>query len=281
MGGQTSWKRAVTGVWRLSGERPLGLIAAGVGFFAMFAIFPAVAALVALWGFWADPALIDQQMEDLTRLLPPDAFALLNGQVEALIAANVSTVGWTTAISTGAALWSARAGVGALIEGINAVHGTRNRGGVLHAIASLLMTLVLVGVVIVALAAVIVLPVVLAFFPLGGFAGFALNLAKWALVLLVVGFGIGLIYRYGPNIEGQRPPFLSPGLVFSVLLWAGMSLLFSRYFGNFGSYNRIYGSIGAVIALLMWFYLSAYVVMLGAALNAVLAEPADGEVPVG
>ncbi len=263
---------AMAGIWRLVGERNLGLIAAGVGFFAMLAIFPAVAAIIAVWGFMADPVVIDVQMSELQRFLPTDAYGLLNGQVDALIAANESTLGWATLISTAAALWSARAGVAALIEGVNAVHGTLNRNGFFHVLASLGLTFALIGVVIVALIAVIVLPLILAFVPLGGLAGFALWVVKWGLALSMVSMGIGLVYRYGLNVTGPRPPLLSPGLVMAVLLWALVSTGFSFYLSNFGSYNRIYGSIGAVIALLMWFYLSAYVVMLGAALNAVLGQ---------
>ena len=263
---------AMSGIWRLVGERNLGLIAAGVGFFAMLAIFPAVAALIAVWGFMADPVVIDVQMGDLRRFLPPDAYELLNGQVDALILANESTLGWTTLISTVAALWSARAGVAALIEGVNAVHGTPNRGGFWHMLFSLVLTVALVGVVIVALIAVIVLPVVLTFVPLGGLAGVALWIVKWGLALGLVSIGIGIVYRYGLNRTGPRPDLFSPGLVMAVILWALVSIGFSQYLTNFGSYNRIYGSIGAVIALLMWFYLSAYVVMLGAALNAVLEQ---------
>ena len=173
-------------------------------------------------------------------------------------------------ISTLAALWSARAGVAALMEGLNATHRADDRGGVGHILASILLTLILVGVALVALAATIIVPILLAVVPLGPFFTLAVGIAKWVISLAVVLFGVGLAYRYGPNRSGPRSPWISPGLLLAVALWAAASVGFSYYIANFSSYNRVYGSIGAVVALLMWFYISAYVILLGAALNAEL-----------
>lgn len=257
-------------LWRVASERHLGLIAAGVAFFAMLAIFPAVAALVALFGFWADPAVIDTQLDLMSEFIPPDAFALLDAQVNRLIALNDSTLGWTTALSLLVALWSARLGVAALVQGLNAVHGVQNRAGLWHLAIAVLLTGAMIAVALVALATMLILPVVLAFFPLGGFYGTAAEILRWALALMVVLGGLSVFYRYGPNRNGPRGSWLSPGLFFALLLWATASFGFSYFLSNFGNYNEVYGSIGAVIALLMWLYISAYAVLLGAALNAVL-----------
>ena len=262
------------GVAEIVGDSKLGLIAAGVAFFAMLALFPAVAAVIALWGYVSDPSVILGQIALLADFLPPAAFDIVQGQAAALVAANDNTLGWASAVSTLFALWSARSGVAALIQGLNTIHGERDRGGFWHLVAALALTLVLIGIALVALALVIVLPIVLAVVPLGGYGALALAAVQWGLALAMVVLGIGLVYRYGPNRQGLRSPWLSPGLVLAVVLWAAASLGFSYYIANFGSYNRIYGSIGAVIALLMWFYLSAYVILLGAALNAELEATA-------
>ena len=262
--------RTLRGVAAIVAEARLGLIAAGVAFFSMLALFPGVAAVIALFGYFADPHQVLTQVQLLADFLPTEAYEVVLGQVQALVAANVSTLGWASAVSTLAALWSARAGVAALIEGVNATHRGDDRGNVRHILASVLLTLILVGVALVALAAGIFVPIQLAVVPLGPFSALAVGLAKWAIGLAVVLFGVGLAYRYGPNRTDFRSAWISPGLILAVTLWAAASVAFSYYIANFSSYNQVYGSIGAVVALLMWFYISAYVILLGAALNAEL-----------
>lgn len=250
----------------------LQLISAGVAFFCFLAIFPALAAVIAIWGFVADPAVIIVQLETIQDFLPAEAFDLLQAQVNALIAANDSTLGWATTISLAVALWSARAGVAAIIQGINAIFGVPDRSGVGHLLLSILLTLVLVAVVLVALLAVIVVPLVLAFVPLGPIESTLIWLAKWSVSPLIIIFGTGLIYRYGPNLKRRRPGWVTHGLGVALAIWLVASVAFSFYLTNFHTYNQVYGSIGAVIALLMWFYISAYAVLIGAALNATIAD---------
>lgn len=262
--------RTIRGVARIVADARLGLIAAGVAFFSMLAVFPGIAAVIALFGYFADPQVVLTQAKLLADFLPPEAFQIVQTQVQALVLTHVSTLGWTSIVTTLAALWSARAGVAALIEGVNATHAGNDRGNVSHILASAVLTLVLVGVALVALAAAILVPILLAIVPLGPFVALAAGVVKWAISLGVVLFGVGLAYRYGPNRPDRRSPWLSPGLLLAVALWAAASVGFSYYIANFSSYNRVYGSIGAVIALLMWFYISAYVILLGAALNAEL-----------
>ncbi|WP_274378829.1 YihY/virulence factor BrkB family protein [Alkalilacustris brevis] len=256
-------------MWNAMGERNLDLIAAGVAFFALLAIFPGIAALISIWGFMSDPAMIEYQFEMLREFIPEEAHALVASQIDRLAAAHDSALGWTTLVSILFTLWTARLGVGALMTGLNAVHGLNNRGGVRRTAVAIALTVTLLAVAIVAIATIIVLPIVLAFVPLGPFASIVVNSLKWIVALSVVMGGLSIVYRYGPN-RGVRLPWLTPGLLLAVSLWALASLAFSWFLANFGNYNETYGSLAAVVALLIWFYISAYATLIGALLNAEL-----------
>ncbi|SLN39331.1 YihY/virulence factor BrkB family protein [Roseisalinus antarcticus] len=245
----------------------LGLISAGCAFFGMVAIFPAIAAIIAIFGLVADVDVVRDQLGLLRDIMPEQAYLLLARQVNSLLNTRSHTLGWASAVSILFALWSARAGVAAIMRGLNEIHGTPNRGGLRQALVALLLTVALVSVAVVSLVAVVVAPVVLAFLPLGPAATWAAEAVRWGLALAVLLIGLGILYRYGPNARGHRPKWLTPGSTFAVVTWLAASIGFSIYLTNFGNYNKVYGSIGAVIALLMWFYISAYLVLLGAVLN--------------
>ncbi|MCC5969975.1 MAG: YihY/virulence factor BrkB family protein [Pararhodobacter sp.] len=262
-------------VWSLMGERNLGLIAAGVAFFAMLAIFPAVAALISLLGFWIDPIVVENALDLLVDFLPEEAFAIISDQIQRLASAATQTLGLTSALSLLVATWSARLGVGALIQGITAIYGNSQRSGVRGTALALFLTVILIGVGVIAVTSMLFMPVAMAvverFLPGDSYLPLVAELLRWAIALGALVIGLGLFYRYGPNRpKDQRSPFLSPGLFLSLVLWSGASLGFSIYLANFGNYNEIYGSIGAVIALLMWLYISAYAALIGAALNYVI-----------
>ena len=224
--------RAVRGSISHVSENNLALVSAGVAFFAMLSLFPALAALIAVLGLISDPAVVIVQLEELRDLLPNDVYEIINAQVVALVTARSETLGWAGLLSVFFALWSARAGVGAMIIGLNSVCGERNRNVAHHYVRALLITLVLVAVGIVALLSLVVAPVVLAF-----------------------------------RSARPRVRWLSAGAVLAVVSWVILSVGFSYYVTNFGNYNQVYGSIGAVIAMLVWLWISSFLVLFGAALN--------------
>lgn len=276
--GRRAWRRLTT-VWAIMGERQLGLIAAGVAFFAMFAIFPALAALIALVGFWADPVVVQDTLAMLAEFVPAEAFAIIAEQANRLIGTAPRTMGWASALSLLAAAWSARRGVGALAQGLNAIYGGSRRGGLWDTALAVALTGVLIGVGVVAVAAILVAPLALAvltpFLPPASPIPQIAELLRWLVAIAALVVGLGLFYRYGPNRpDGRRSPFLSAGLVLALAVWGGASIGFSVFLANFGNYNEVYGSIGAVIALLMWFYISAYAVLIGGALNYALEKSA-------
>jgi membrane protein len=275
------WASIGKRVWLQLDELNLMLIAAGIAFYGMLALFPAFAAIVALWGLFADPAEVLLQFEYYRQVIPADAYELLAGQIETLASAEAQTLGWASTLSFGVALWSTRAGVSALMMGMNAVYRERNRQGLMLYGYALLLTVSLVVVALVAIAAVVVTPLVMAFFPLGPVAGIALEAARWALAVLVLMVGTGIIYRYAPNRRNARVGWITPGSVMAVALWGLASWAFGVYLAEFGRYNEIYGSIGAVVALLMWLFISAFLLLLGGALNAELERHTRPDSTIG
>lgn len=265
------------------GERHLSMFAAGVGFFAMLAIFPAIGAVIALVAFWADPVIVQDSLDLLAEFTPEDALTVITDQTRRLVDTTSRTLGWTSIISLLAAVWSARLGVGALAQGLNAIYGGTQRGGIWDILVALALTGVLIGVGAIAIAAILFTPLVLALIspllPADSLVPRLAGLLRWAVAIGAVVTGLALFYRYGPNRpEKQRSRFLSPGLWLAMALWSGASVGFTLFVANFGNYNEVYGSIGAAIALMMWFYISAYAVLIGGALNYVLEKPRPPEV---
>ena len=259
--------RILIAVWKTAGEKHLGLIAAGVAFFGMFGIFPGIAAVIAIFGLVADPVVIAEQLDLMRDIMPPDAYWLISTQVNRLILAPSQALGWATAVSIALALWSCRAGVGALIGGLNAIAGQRVRNSLWQVVVALMLTVALVFLAIVALTVVVVVPIGLAFIPVANSTAWLLEAIRWVIALTVLILGLSLLYRFGPARIGSRGRWITVGAVVVVILWIAASVGLSFYLTNFASYNEVYGSIGAVIGLLLWLYVSAYLILLGAALN--------------
>lgn len=258
---------ALLRLYRRTEQAELSLIAAGVAFFGFLAIFPAVAAVIAIWGALSDPSVIRTEIDLLRQVLPPEAHLLIIGQVEALLAVSQRGIGWVTALTTLFALWSARAGVAALIRGLNAILGLPHRHGHWHQLRATVLTLALVGLVLGAMLLAVVVPLVAQFLPEIARSYGTLQQVNQALGLGLVVLAVGLAYRFGPN-HSTTPPLFTWGLLVAVLLWGAAARGFMIYLANFPAYNQVYGSIGAVAALMMSLYVSAYAVLLGAAVDA-------------
>lgn len=262
------WWRVSRGCFAQIGDSNLALIAAGVAFFSMLSVFPALAALIALFGLISDPIVVAAQLEEVKVLLPQEVYELINAQVMGLITTSSDTLSWAGIISVLIALWTARAGVSAMMIGLNAVYGESDPNPAWHYLKAYLLTIVLICVGVIALLSVVVAPVVLAFVPLAGSGYFLIEALRWVIAVVVLFVGVGLLYRYGPNRHGVRVNWITPGSVIAVVSWAAVSVAFSYYVANFGNYNQVYGSIGAVIAMLVWLWIGSFLVLIGASLNA-------------
>lgn len=245
----------------------MGLISAGVAFYAMFAVFPGIAAIIALWSWWFDPAAVLTYLDVAQEFLPEGAADIIGRQVTSLTAAGQTSIGWASLISFMVATFSARAGVNAMIRGLNAAHGVRGHSTLFGFFLAYGLTLTIVGISVAGLATIVIIPLALSFLVLGPMRAWLLTALPWVGMFALVITAIGVIYRYGPNVKTKRTPIFTWGGLFAALLWAAASVGFSAYLASFNSYNRIYGSIGTVVALLMWFYLAGFSVMMGAVIN--------------
>jgi membrane protein len=263
------WRDILLRVWEQTGTDNISMIAAGVAFYGLLAIFPAITALVSIWGLVADPAQVQQQFAAIQDFVPAEAWQLLDDQLRAVAATSATSLGWGVAFGILVALWSAGAGVRALITALNITYDEEEKRGFIsfYAVACL-FTIALVGAAMLALIVIVAVPVVLQFLPLGGFSNAVIRILTWLVLAALVIAGLALLYRYGPSRRRPRLRWVTWGAVAAAVLWLLASFVFQVYAANFANYSATYGSLGAVIALLMWFWISAFVVLLGAELNA-------------
>lgn len=258
------------------GKDNILLVAAGCAFYAMTAIFPAIAAFVSIFGLFADPHTVHQQIEGFSKLLPPEALKLLTDAVDSYVGTSRSTLNVALLISVALALWTAKAGVASLMTGLNiANEQLERRGFIRQQIVGLSLTFGAIVLAAVAFAAVALLPAIIGFLPISQTIRHWLEFGRWPLLALVIAFGLAILYRFGPSRENPRWRWITWGAAVATILWLIGSAAFSFYVSNFGSYDKTYGSLAAPVLLLLWFWVSAVVVLLGAEVDAELSY-ADG-----
>ena len=250
-------------------EDNVTLLAAGVAFYAILAIFPAIIAVVTVYGMVADPAQVESQVSEFAKGLPAGADQLLTEQLDNVVNAGQQALSIGLAISLLAVLWSASGGVQGLVKGLNLVYDEQEtRGFVKLRGLSLLLTLGAIVVVVVALALIAVFPGVIDNLGLGQAGELATSIVRWVVLALVVLVALAVVYRLAPDRANPRWRWVSWGAVVALVVWLLGSVGFSWYVDNFGKYNQTYGALAAVIVLLLWLFLSSFAVLLGAELDA-------------
>jgi membrane protein len=257
-------------------------IAGGVVFFGLLAIFPAIAAFVSLYGLFADAASINNHIVWAAGLLPEAMLDIVREQVTRIVTATNSTLGFAFFSGLLLALWSANAGMKAIIDALNVIYGEREkRRFVTLTLVAFAFTFGIIGFMLAALALVVVLPIALATAGLADYSELLLRALRWPALLFVLVFGLALLYRYGPSRTEPRWQWLSIGSVLAVLIWLASSAGLSWYLENFADYNATYGSLGAGIGMMMWMWVSAIVILFGAELNSEIEHQTAEDSTVG
>jgi membrane protein len=254
--------------YREIGEDRLLAVAAGVVFYALLALFPALTAIVSLYGLFANASTITDHLSIAAGILPGGAIDIIREQVMRLVSKGDAKLGFGFILGLGIAIWSANAGMKAIIDALNVVYEEKEKRGFIKLnLVSLAFTLAAIIALLMALGAVVLLPLLLARL---GFVNGPATLAqygRWPVLLVLVIVGLALIYRFGPSRREARWQWLSVGSVFAAIAWLCSSALLSWYLGSFAHYDATYGSLGAAIGMMMWMWISAIVILFGAQLN--------------
>lgn len=260
----------------------VSIIAAGVAFYWFLAIFPALAAAVSIYALAADPAQLQQQIDTLGTVLPPEAYRIIQTQLTTLVQHSGGALGLGMIFGILLTIWSANKGMKALITALNIVYDEQERRGFIKLNAlSLLFTFCAILLGLVAISLVIAVPAVIGLAGISGTLQALLTYLRWPLLGVFLTFGLTLAYRFFPDRDSPKWRWVSWGSISATLLWLAGSVLFSLYVANFGSFGKTYGSMGAVAILLLWFYLTAYVILLGAELNAEMEHQTREDSTVG
>lgn len=266
--GGRGWRRLLLNTYKQMSEDHVSLIAAGIAFYTLLAIFPAIVAVMAVAGLVLDPQVVVDQLQGLSRVLPRDAAAIVIDQAVAVTGSQEGGLGLAAILGFLIALYSASRGVASLMEGLNVCFEVEEKRGLVWLyVWTFVLTIAMVIGFLLVIMLLAVLPTVLAFLPLGRFGETLANLVRWPLLVAVVIAGLALLYRFAPS-RGDVPwRWLTPGAIAATVLWLLGSIAFTVYAANFGSYNESFGALGGVIVLLTWLWLSTFIVLMGAELD--------------
>jgi membrane protein len=261
------WKDIVYRIFNSISEDRILANAAAVTFYALLAVFPLIATLVSIYGFFSDSRTIADQVTAMSGVLPGGAVDVIRDELNRLTSQPKGKLGVSFFIALVVSLWSANGGIKALFDALNVIYEEEETRNYLRLNAqSLLFTIAIIGFLVVALVCVVALPAILDLMP--PFTAQILNYVRWPVLAILVAIGLALIYRYGPDRAEPRWRWISWGSAFAAIVWLSGSAIFSWYAANFGSFNKTYGSLGAVIGFMVWMWMSSIVILVGGKLNA-------------
>jgi membrane protein len=249
-------------------EHQVATLAGATAFYLLLGLIPGLAALISIYGLMANPADIQAQFAAIAQLMPEEARKLLEQQMSA-IAAQHRTAGVAAAISVIMAIWSASAGMKTLMVALNITYGEKEKRSYLkQTLVALGLTFGAIVLGMMSVGLIVALPALLQHLGIGDTARSVSTALRWPLLLATAIVGLAVLYRFGPSRQEPEWRWTSSGAVTATLLWVAGSAGFSYYASHFGNYNKTYGSLAAVVVLMTWLYISAFVVLLGAEINA-------------
>jgi membrane protein len=267
--------------WGIQNDRLLAL-AAGVVFYSLVSLFPAIAAGVSSYALFADAATIGKHLSIAADIVPAGTLDMLGEEITRIAAKSEGKLTFGFALGLGIALWSANAGMKAIFDALNIIYDEDEKRGLIWLnVVSLFFTICAIAGAGLAIALVVVFPLLLAAFGVTSFDLPIIGYLRWPVMFVLIILGLAVLYRYGPSRRMAKWRWISVGGVFAALAWLAVSSLFSWYLGNFANYNATYGALGAVVGLMMWMWLSTIVVLVGAELNSEIEHQTARDSTVG
>jgi membrane protein len=257
--------------WRRSQEHNLSLLAAGVAFFGFLALFPALIAAATTYGLVSRPDDVTAQVRRLAAGLPDSSQQVLASTLKSLHSSGSAALTVGLVIALAGAIWATSGGVANLVKALNVAYGTRDGRGFLRGrLLALGLTVFAIVFVLLAVALITVVPVTVHHLGLDAVAAAGAKGLRWVLLILLALGGLAVLYRVAPGERAPHASWASLGAVTATVTWVVASAAFSLYVSHFGSYNKTYGALAGVVVLLLWLYLTCFIVLFGAEINGVM-----------
>lgn len=279
---KSGWKDIFTRVKNELSEDNIGIVAAGVAFYFFLAVFPALVAVISIYGLVMDPAQVGDQLASISGTLPEQAHEMIEDRLKNIASQSDGALGWGVALSILVSLWSANKGTKSLFEGVNIAYNERDeRGFIKQNAITLLFTLggMILGIICVGLVAAF--PAMVDQLPFPETVKTVIAWTRWLLLGAILIFTLALIYKYAPDRDNPQFKWVSWGAVIATVLWIAGSLLFSWYVNNFGNYQETYGAASAVIILMLWLQLTSFIILLGAEINSEMELQTEKDTTIG
>jgi membrane protein len=282
---QIPWRGWYDVVWRtyceMQSDRLLS-ISGGVSFFVLLAIFPAITALVSAYGLLFSPSTITDNLSILNEFVPDNVLGIVREQANRIASNHSSALSLGIVVGILVSLWSAMSGVKAMIDALNVIYEQKeSRSFIKLNLVALVFTLAGFAALLVAIACIVVLPLILSPIGFGNFAETLTRIARWPILLVLLLIGLAVLYRYGPDRRAARWQWVTVGSTVAALTWIVASFLFSWYLTSFANYNATYGSLGAAVGIMVWLWISTTVMLLGAELNAEIEHQTARDSTIG
>jgi membrane protein len=279
----SGWRQILVRAWKEQNEDNISLVAGAVAYFTFLAIFPALIAAISIWGLVTrDPETAVEQAESFTGQLPEEASSIVDDQLRSVAGNADGALTLGVVFSILLALWAAASGTGALIKALNIAYDEEDgRGFVRGRALALALTVGGIFFGLIAIGLVAVLPAVLTVVDVGFGTEVLIQIGRWVLLTVVIMVALAVLYRVAPDRNDPRIKWVSPGALLATVLWLLASVGFSLYVSNFGSYGETYGSVAGAAVLLLWLYLTAFIVLLGAEVNAEAERQTHQDTTVG
>lgn len=265
----SGWKDILRRTYSEMNDDRILAVAGGLVFFVLLAIFPTIAALVSIYALFSDPATINQHLSLLAGVLPADSLKLLGDEIARIAAKSNGSLGIASAVSLLFALWSANAGTKAIFDALNVAYEEKEKRSFISLnLVSLGFTIGAIVFLLLAAAAIVILPLIFAAIGLRDFMAIVLSILRWPILLVIVALALAALYRFAPSRPEAKWRWVTPGSLAASLLWLIASGAFSFYLAHFADYSATYGSLGALVGLLMWLWITFIVILAGAELDA-------------
>lgn len=273
----SGWKKVLFRVKDEIGENNVSIVSAGVAFYAFLAVFPALAALVSIYGLATDPQSIQSQLSQISDMMPKQAYDILKDQLQGLTETPGTALGWSMAVGILFSIWSANKGTKSLFTGVDIAYDTENdRGFIKQNALTLAFTFGAIILLIISMALIVAWPALVNQIGLPASVETLISWGRWLLLAVILVWFLGMVYKYAPYKPAPDFRWVLPGALIATFLWLIASWGFSFYVSNFGSYGEMYGSISAVVVMLLWLFLTSFIILLGAEINSEIEKYVKG-----